>query len=412
MSVDAPAFVVRRAISGAQRPGHASPCVRLMLELTERCDNACIHCYINRPADDADARARELSTAEVKRILDEAAALGTWVVRFTGGEPLLRDDFDEIYLHARRQGLRVQISSNARRITPERAELFARIPPLEPIDVTVYGMRRETYEGISRAPGSYEEFRQGVALLLDRKVRFGVRAVLLPSFEAERGEFEAWASTIPWMKEAPFYTTELDLRARRDDEEAMDRIRRLRKPPEQWSHPVEEEATYRSRMALFSRSQLGPPGERLFSCAAGLKCSVDAYGVLQPCLQLRHPATVYDLRNGSLREGVGEIRSRLVAMKAADPAYLERCAKCFLRNLCQQCPAKSWMEHGTLETPVDYLCAVTHSQAVKLGWLYAGEKAWEVVEWRERARSIGPSTLPAQSNGREAPGSLKGEADG
>ena len=77
---------------------------RLDMELTERCNNNCIHCYINLPADDP-CKARELSAEKIKAILSEAASLGCLTVRFTGGEPLLRNDFQEIYLFARRLGL-------------------------------------------------------------------------------------------------------------------------------------------------------------------------------------------------------------------------------------------------------------------------------------------------------------------
>ena len=64
-------------------------------------------------------------------------------------------------------------------------------------------------------------------------------------------------------------------------------------------------------------------------------------------------------------------------MKATNPEYLKRCAVCFLKGLCEQCPAKSWAEYGTLDTPVEYLCEVAHAQAYWLGWLKDGEKAWE-----------------------------------
>lgn len=72
---------------------------KLDIELTERCNNDCIHCYINQPADDEDIKKGELGTHELKKIIDEAAALGCLTVKFTGGEPLLREDFEEIYVH-------------------------------------------------------------------------------------------------------------------------------------------------------------------------------------------------------------------------------------------------------------------------------------------------------------------------
>jgi hypothetical protein len=73
-------------------------------------------------------------------------------------------------------------------------------------------------------------------------------------------------------------------------------------------------------------------------------------------------------------------------MKATNPSYLRRCAVCFLKGLCEQCPAKSWVEHGTLDTPVEYLCEIAHAQARFLGWLKDGEKAWEVLDLKERVK--------------------------
>jgi len=138
-------FVARRSIANNPLWKQRQPRLRALdIELTERCDNACQHCYINLPANDA-AREAELRTEEWKRILAEAASLGVLSVRFTGGEPLLRADFAELYETARRLGLRVTLFTNARRITPELVALFQRIPPLQKIEITVYGMTAETY---------------------------------------------------------------------------------------------------------------------------------------------------------------------------------------------------------------------------------------------------------------------------
>src|SRR5512136_2635476 len=90
----------------------------LDIELTERCNNACLHCCINRPTHDPRAARRELSAAQWGKILRQAADLGALSVRFTGGEPLLRPDFADIYLGARRLGLKVMLFTNARLITP------------------------------------------------------------------------------------------------------------------------------------------------------------------------------------------------------------------------------------------------------------------------------------------------------
>jgi sulfatase maturation enzyme AslB (radical SAM superfamily) len=81
----------------------------------------------------------------------------------------------------------------------------------------------------------------------------------------------------------------------------------------------------------------------------------------------------------------------LSEIKATNPEYLSRCANCFIKGLCEQCPAKSWAENGTLDTPVEYLCDVAHAQANYLGLLSENEKAWSISpeEYQERIDRVG-----------------------
>ena len=149
-------YITRRKFGEQPLWQHGSPLLgSLDIELTERCDNDCVHCCICLPEHDAEARRREISTAEVQAVLTEATALGALSVRFTGGEPLIRDDFAELYLFARRLGLKVLLFTNARGVTPEIADLLARVPPLELVEVSVYGMSARTYDGATRRRGSY-----------------------------------------------------------------------------------------------------------------------------------------------------------------------------------------------------------------------------------------------------------------
>ena len=364
-----------RRVTQAPKP-LLSRLAHLDVELTERCDNDCIHCCINLPAGDAAARAREMTTDQIESLLRQAADLGCLQVRFTGGEPLLRSDFEELYLAARHLGLRVLIFTNARRITAHLASVFASIPPLTPIEVTVYGMRKESYEAVSRTPGSFAQFRRGIALLLEHQVPFVVKGVLLPPNRGETDEFEAWARTLPWMDKSPGYSMFFDLRNRRDDSAKNDLICSLRVTPEEGLAVLaRHEAEYREGMAQFAASFVGKPDNRLFHCGAGHSISLDAYGAAQPCMGLRAPEFSIDTSRSSLAEALDRFAS-LSELRATDPEYLRRCAVCSIRSLCEQCPAKSWSEHRTLDTPVEYLCRVAHAQARFLGWLGRDEYAW------------------------------------
>jgi MoaA/NifB/PqqE/SkfB family radical SAM enzyme len=384
---------------------------RLDIELTERCNNDCIHCCINRPANDASALAREMTTEQIKEILLQAADLGCMQVRFTGGEPLLRPDWMELYICARRLGMKVLLFTNARLITPQLADILASVPPLETIEITVYGMHRESYEAVTRIRGSFAQFRRGVDLLLERKVPFVVKSVLLPHYRHEIDEFEAWAGKIPWMTMPPRYTMIFDLRSRRDDEGRNALIKSLRPSPQEVLALLSRNpANYRREMAEFASRFMGSPGNTLFGCGAGQGMCIDSYGYAQPCTCVRAPELTVGLlppplpdsiryRNSDRNSGLSmpgretvkitlaDARARfsqIRGLQGTNPEYLRRCARCFLKGLCEQCPGKSWIENGTLDTPVEYLCEVAHTQARYLGWLGENENGWEVTVWQAR----------------------------
>lgn len=358
----------------------------LDIELTERCNNACAHCYINRPQNDEFARKAELSAAEIREVLREAALLGCLSVRFTGGEPLIRDDLEEIYLAARRLGLKVTISTNATRITPRLADLFARVPPLLPMEITLYGSTRESYEAVSGRRGSFDAAVRGVTALQERRLPFVITGIVLSSDDREIEAFDSWVRTNFLPEHKPARVLALNLRARHDDDGKNERIRALRPSPDrQYRVLSRDEAAFRRDMVrLFSRFA-GIQGDRIFACEAGTgSACLDSYGRLQACLLLRHPDTTYDLKKGNLKDALKVFFPSLRERRAKNSDYLARCARCFLSDLCDQCPARSWMESGTLDTPIEHYCRTSHRIARGLGLLGDAENAWDILDREKR----------------------------
>jgi radical SAM protein with 4Fe4S-binding SPASM domain len=362
----------------------------LDIEITERCNNNCIHCYINLPANESNPLKKELSTLEIKEILRESVSLGCLNVRFTGGEPLLRDDFQELYLFARGLGLGVILFTNATLITERLVELFRKTPLLNPIEVSVYGMKKSSYEAVTRSAGSFESAWRGINLLLKKKIPFVVKSAIFPANKTEIREFETWAANIPGMTKPPSYSMSFDLRCRRDDKEKNRLIKSVRVTAQEALKVItRDKDRYLKMMKEFCSKFIRPSGDKLFSCGSGIgRGCVDAYGYFQPCLLLRHPDTVYNLKKGSLKDALTNFFPKVREIKATNSEYLARCAKCFLKGFCEQCPAKSWMEHGILDTPVEYLCDNAHAEARFLGLLQEDEMAWEVKNWKKRIKKF------------------------
>ena len=369
----------------------------LDVELTERCNLNCIHCCVNRPPNDRDAKQEELSLEEWKRTFEEAASLGCLSLRITGGEPLLKKEFVELYLFARRLGLTVTLFTNATLLTPDLAKLFSTIPPREKVEITLYGMTTAAYENVTQIPGSFEAANRGIDLLREYSVPFAVKYALLPPNMDELDSFLSFASTITQQQRSPSCTLFLDLRHRRDSAEKNRRIARLRLPPDEALRIVTREpGRFLQEMKDFCSRFMSIGGDRLFLCSAGLRTGcLDSYGRLQPCLSLRHPSTTYDVIHGSLESAFREFFPCIRETKASNLDYLSRCGHCFIKGFCDQCPGKSWAEHGTLDTPVDYFCGIAHAQARFLGLIKANEMAWEVTDWRERLELF----IGSESNG-------------
>ncbi len=355
----------------------------LDIELTERCNNNCIHCSINLDENHKQS-ALEMSTEFVKNILEQAAELGCLSVRFTGGEPLLRSDFEELYIYSRRLGLRVFLFTNATLINENTARLFRKVPPGRPIEITSYGMSEKSYQAVTRRKGTFVAFRRGLDFLIKHEVPFVVKIAVLPPNVYELGAAIEWAKSISRDHSAPSCVVALDLRSRRDSNDNNDRIRFLRMPPEEVVKVLGLNEDYRKEMLAFCRKFTGTKSDKLFNCNIGRGICIDAYGNVKGCLALQVPFLSYSLEQGTLRDAVTNYFPNFVNLKASNSDYLKRCAKCVLRGLCAQCPAKSWSEHGTLDTPVEYYCRIAHAHANALGLIKEGEKGWMITAWHDR----------------------------
>ncbi|HDZ00389.1 MAG TPA: radical SAM protein, partial [Nitrospirae bacterium] len=157
------------------------------LELTYRCNNRCVHCFCNLPASDKSASMEELTTGEIKGILDELASIGCLWLLITGGEPLLRPDFKEIYLYAKKKGLLITFFTNGTLIDDEIIGLLSQYPPFV-VEITIYGATMETYERVTRAPGSYERCISGIKAIVNSGIKLKLKTMALT---INRHEIEA-----------------------------------------------------------------------------------------------------------------------------------------------------------------------------------------------------------------------------
>jgi len=361
--VPLPSFHLWEKMAARRRP------LAFDLEVTARCNHDCRHCYINLPAADQEARAAELSLGEISSIAGEAVSMGAVVCLLTGGEPLLREDFREIYLALKRLGLLVSVFTNASLITPEHVRLFKKFPP-RVLEVSVYGVTQATYEAVTRRPGSFANFQRGLDLLLENGVPVRLKAMALRANVHELPEIARFcrARTRDYFRFDPLLHLRFDGDVARNAEIQAQRL------------SAEEIATI--EQADFERVQalekgcdtlIGPHCSQagcnhLFHCGAGRgSFAVSYHGLFRLCSSLWHPDCIYDLRRGSLEAAWEKLVPQVREFRSQNREFLEKCRACPLINLCLWCPAHAHLETGSLDAWVEYFCQVAQARAQALG---------------------------------------------
>lgn len=339
------------------------------LEVTARCNLDCRHCYINLPAGDRPAQKKELSLEQIGRVVDQAVELGALWCLATGGEPLLREDFADIYLLLKRKGLLVSVFTNACLIGEEHIALFKKYPPRD-IEVTAYGITPETYERVTRRPGSFAAFRRGLDLLLNNGIKVRLKAMALRSNIAELEAIAAFCRrhTKDYFRFDPLLHLRFDGNEARNVEIKAERLNADE------IVAIEQADSERSSALKRNCDQFifPEPGHHdcghLFHCGAGNSSfTVSPEGIFRLCSSLWHPDCVLDLKKGTLAEAWNILVPKVRALTSAAPEFLEKCRSCPIINLCLWCPAQVHLESGRLDAWSEYFCRVAHARALAIG---------------------------------------------
>ncbi len=320
-------------------------------ELTFRCNLRCAHCYAacgNNPT----ATRQELTAGEWQRIFDQIADEGCLWLLLTGGEPLTRPDFADLYLYAKRKGFLLTLFTNGTLLTPRAADLLAEWRPFA-VEITLYGRTQATYERITGVPGSHARCLRGVELLMERGIPLRLKTMLLTLNQHELWDIKAYAEGlgVPFRFD-PLVSAGLD-----GARQPMD----LRLAPEEiLKFDMADAPRWVDWRDFWRRFRDVRPDPRyLYACGAGLRTfHVDPYGRLCACMTAR--AQTYDLRQGPFRAGWHDF---LYGVRYQPATKDHRCRQCKLLALCGQCPGWGYLEHGGADNPVEFLCRVAHLRA-------------------------------------------------
>ena len=136
------------------------------ISLTDRCNFDCVYCHneglgdTRGPMEPADA---EMSTDDVVRFLEVADEFDIRKAKFTGGEPLLRDDLEEI-VRRTPEGIDTSVTTNGT-FLPERAEGLVEAG-LERVNVSQDALSPEAFQEVTKST-AYDEVMAGIDAALE-----------------------------------------------------------------------------------------------------------------------------------------------------------------------------------------------------------------------------------------------------
>lgn len=317
----------------------------VQLDLTYRCNERCVHCYLDH--DDHG----EMNTAEIKDLLDQLAAAGVFFLTISGGEILMRRDFFEIVEYARRLMFCVKLKTNAVMIHESEADRIQALAP-ESVQISVYSHRPEVHDAITKLPGSLRRSLEAIRHLKANGVKVSITNVLMKQNAAngkavqkmatEMGVDFAIDPIITPMLNGDWSITNLGI-----SKEELNEVFRT----EEFVGNVGE---FCAPVSTVDEDVLEG-----YSCSAGHTLAyISPTGDVYPCVQFPMPC-------GSLREKTfHEIWYRsaeLTELRSVKVRDLPTCSHCSHTAYCSRCPGLAYME-GNMRGPSSLDCAKSEAR--------------------------------------------------
>ena len=330
-------------------------------DLTYRCNERCVHCYLDH--DDQG----ELTTAECLQVLDDLASSGALFLTFSGGEIFLRADLYEILAAARSLHFDISLKTNALLVTPERAARLGELG-VRRVQISVYSDIPAVHDAITKVPGSLRRTLAAIPILLQHGLQVKLACPLMrENLLAYRGVMAlAEKLGVPYILDltiTPMMDGSSGPLAHRASVSSLLPV--LRDARLQACKPQPTSATARPEsvwpLGSAVSSGIESPAYQDLPCSAGHNsCYISPYGDVFPCVQL--PQAAGNLR----REKFDDIwypAPQLERLRAIRESQLPICSRCEIRSYCERCPGLALMEGGNLLGAYERACALAEEKA-------------------------------------------------
>ena len=317
-----------------QRAFDLSVPLSVHFDITYRCNERCVHCYLDH--DDHG----EMTTSEIKCVLDELADAGTFFLTFSGGEVLMRRDFFELLEYARRLMFNVRIKTNAVMIGEAEARRMLALG-VDQVQVSIYSHRPEIHDAITKLPGSLRRSVEAIRFLTAQGLSVIIANVLMKANMGDHAGVQALARDLRVE-----YTLDPTITPKMDGDTS---ILDLRIPGSELNQVFHNEELV-GNIAEFCAPP-PPTDEGVMDgspCSAGHTLAyISPYGDVFPCVQ-------FPLPSGNVRKqkfiDIWNHSSELKDVRSIRARDLPVCSSCSHVGTCSRCPGLAYME-GNMRGP-------------------------------------------------------------
>ncbi|MBU0693067.1 MAG: radical SAM protein [Candidatus Omnitrophica bacterium] len=340
-------------------------------ELTFGCGLRCKHCYTdcyNKPS----YLKKELNTEQVKFILDKVYNAGIIWVCFTGGDPLIRPDFLDIYSYAKDKGFIVTVFTSGYSIDKKVVKYFEKRPPFV-IETTLNAATEQTYEKISQVKGSFKKVIEGIDLILKANISLKVKTQITRDNLEELSEIKKVVEGLGLkfrpstdlharlngnlapcnLRISPQRVLNLDGKVEGDCINESKGIKAIERHSSTTLRAGKEAKAQRHKG---QREKKRTTNDNLFRCAigGGDGINIDPYGNIFSCNLIREPK--FNLLKVDIEYAQNKLLSLVRGKKFTTNS---KCRVCDLKELCHTCPGRAYVETSDKEAPIPYYCELS-----------------------------------------------------
>lgn len=319
-------------------------------ELTCRCNFNCRMCYVHQQK----ITKEELSAKQWIELGKKVAERGMLFVLLTGGEPMLRKDFIEIYLGLRKLGLMVSVNTNASLVTDEIISAFKQSPPAR-VNITLYGSNERTYNNLCGV-SFCENVKSNIIKMKKAGINVKINATINPYNSSDIDDIFAFGQENDIYVRATAY---MYPPVRTKAEEVTEGCERF-SPYEAAKCMLRfrEKNLSEEQMKMFAKKPL-EIGEDCLGEGGPMRCRAGRTsfwltwdGRLLPCGMF--PDEGYSVLDLGFDEAWRKVR--LDVDKIVMP---KECTNCHLKDRCGVCAANCLAENGVTTKCPEYVCEMT-----------------------------------------------------